>query len=265
MGFLDFLSGIGDIFGEIASLVSSLFALLWNALVAVFNYLFGLQVAVIQYSFLSFGKIADFFKKLWQDYVSIAIAKIFLEIKKLYDWLHHILDPLLRWLQKIRKWYDTHVLPGMLKQLALIQRIRQYLVILRIFHVKWAQTLDNYLAEIQGRITASIALVRGALNQIISWIGLITDQTNVIRRSVLGSWLLSNLGALKRIVGYGANKPPTSAQQAVIDREKRRYQMANQQDHVQSLAMTGLTADDKTERDGARQGIANATGAPLPF
>jgi len=117
----------------------------------------------------------------------------------------------------------------------------------------------------QGKITDSISFVRGYLNLIISWIALICDQTNVIRRSVLGSWLLSNLAGLKRIVGYGDGRQITSNEQAAMDKARNRYTSANVHEHLQSLAMTGLTTDDMAERDQARQALADTLGQQLPF
>lgn len=265
MGFFDFLGNVGNLFGELASLLSELFAILWSAMVTLFTFLWNTLVAVFQFLVSVFQNVAKFFARAWTDFLKPAINAIFNFIGKIYSALHRLLAPLMKWIQKIRAWYDTHILPILMKQIQMIQRIRQFLTILRIFHVKWAQLLDDKLAAMQGKITDSIQIVRGYLNLIISWIGLITDQTNVIRRSVLGSWLLSNLSALKRIMGYGDNRPITSAEQAAMDKAHNRYTAATVHEHMQTLAMTGLTADDLADRAAARAALAEATGAPLSF
>jgi hypothetical protein len=265
MGFLDFLGSVGDIFGEIASLVAQVFAVLWHVMVALFTFIWNTLVAVFNFLVSVFQNVAKLFARLWTDYVKPAINGLFNFIAKIYSAIHRVLDPLMRWIQKIRAWYDTHILPILKKQIQMIQRVRQFLTILRIFHVKWAQRLDDKLAGIQSKITDSIELVRGYLNMVISWIALITDQTNVIRRSVLGSWLLSHLGALKRIVGYGDGRQITQAEQDAIAKAHNRYTTANVHAHVQTLAMTGLTTDDMADRDAARAALVVATGTPLPF
>jgi hypothetical protein len=153
----------------------------------------------------------------------------------------------------------------LLKELQLIQRIRQFLSVLRIFHVKWAQALDDKLLSLQGKITTTIEAVRGVLNTIINWIALVTDPSMIIRRNTLGAWLLSHLGLVKRVVGYGGNKPINAADQKSLDAARTRYYTANVQTHLQALALTGPTQQDLDERAAARAALEKATGAPLPF
>lgn len=265
MGFLDFLSSIGDIFGEIASLISELFAFLWSYVYAALLFIWNTLVAVFNFLLSVFQNVGKFLARAWTCYIKPAIQSIIKHIQSIYDKLHLWASKLQEWITKIRKWYDTHILKAMMKQLEMIQKIRKFLAILRIFHVKWAQQLDDKLAGIQSKITDTISLVRGYLNLVIDWIALICDQTNVIRRSVLGSWLVSNLGGLKRIVGYGDGRQVTSDEQAAMDKARNRYTSTNVHDHVQTLAMTGLTTDDMADREAARTALAEATGTPLPF
>ena len=148
----------------------------------------------------------------------------------------------------------------LLKQIQMIQRIRQFLAVLRIFHVKWAQTLDDKLNELQGKITQTVEAVAGYLNMIISWIALVTDPSMIIRRNTLGAWMLSHLGLVKRVVGYGGNKPISAADQASLDASRTRYYTANVQSHVQALLLTGPTQQDMDERTAAQAALAEAIG-----
>lgn len=265
MEFLDFLSSVGDIFGQLASIISEIFSFLWNVMAQLFSFLWNTQVAVFNWNFSTFLSVGKFFQNIWTNYIKIGLLWVMKEIGKLWSFLHRILDPILKWLVKLRHWYDTHILKVLMKQIQMIQKVRQFLVLLRIFHVKWAQKLDDLLASMQGKITYSIEVVRGTLNQIISWIALVTDPSMIIRRNTLGAWLLSHLGGLKRIVGYGDGRPITSAEQAAIDKAHNRYHTTTVQDHVRALVMTGLTDDDLADRAAARQALADATGQPLPF
>jgi hypothetical protein len=212
-----------------------------------------------------FKNVGKFFARSWTDFLKPAIRGLFNNVIKLFDRLHRLLAPLLKWIQKIRKWYDTHILPILLKEIQMIQRVRQFLAVLRILHVKWAQILDDKLSAVQSKITTSIEFIRGYLNLIISWIALITDPSMIIRRNTLGAWLLSHLGGLKRIVGYGGNRPVTSAEQAQMDKDVKRFNTATVRDHVQALSLTGLTDDDLAARAEARAALEDAIGEPLPF
>ncbi len=265
MDFLGFLSNIGAIFGQIAQIISQLFVILWNAMLAVFHFIWNTLVAVVNAIVSVFKNVGKFFARSWSDYVKPAIRGLFSNVIKLFDRLHRLLAPLLRWIQKIRRWYDTHILPILLKEIQMIQRVRQFLAVLRILHVKWAQVLDDKLLRIQGKITLSIELIRGYLNMIISWIALVTDPSMIIRRNTLGAWLLSHLGGLKRIVGYGGNRPLKQAEQDAVAKGHALYYTTTVQDHVTALSLTGLTDDDLARREAMRQALVEATGAPLPF
>jgi hypothetical protein len=265
MGFLDFLSGVGNVFGQLASITSEIFSFLWQIMAQLFSFLWDTQVAVYNWNFSTFLSVGKFFRNIWTNYIKIGLLWVMKEIGKLWSFLHRILDPILKWLQKIRKWYDTHILPMLLKELQLIQRIRQFLALLRIFHVKWAQALDDKLLSMQGKITTSIEAVRGYLNMIISWISLVTDPSMIIRRNTLGAWLLSHLGGLKRIVGYGGNRPLTASEQAMLDHEAVRFRPDTMKAHREYVLANGLTDEEKYVRAANRAAIEEATGQPLPF
>ncbi len=265
MDFLGFLSNIGAIFGQIAQIISQLFVILWNAMLAVFHFIWNTLVAVVNAIVSVFKNVGKFFARSWSDYVKPAIRGLFSNVIKLFDRLHRLLAPLLRWIQKIRRWYDTHILPILLKEIQMIQRVRQFLAVLRILHVKWAQLLDDKLLSVQSKITRSVEFIRGYLNLIISWISLVTDPSMIIRRNTLGAWLLSHLGGLKRIVGYGNGLPLTQDQQNAVDKGQKLYYTTTVQDHALALSLTGLTNDDLANRAAARSALEAVTGAPLPF
>jgi hypothetical protein len=265
MGFFDFLGGIGSIFGQLSQIISQLFIILWNAMLQLFVFLYNTLVAVVNAIVAVFKNVGKFFARAWTDYLKPAVRGLFDHVIRLFDRLHRLLAPLLKWIQKIRKWYDTHILPILLKQIQMIQRVRQFLAVLRVFHVKWAQTLDDKLLRVQSKITLTVEAVRGYLNQIINWIALVTDPGMIIRRNTLGAWLLSHVGGLKRIVGYGGNRPVTSDEQKAMDKAHALYFTTTVQDHVTALSLTGLTDDDLARREAVRRALASATGAALPF
>jgi hypothetical protein len=264
LGFLDFLGSIGDIFGEIASIISQIFAFLWtfmyNALLFIWNTLVKTVGSIVN----AFQKAQALFSRLWNDYIKLALSKIWDWIKLLVTHPIQAIQQLLAWIQKIRAWYNTHILPILKRQIQMIQKIRQFLAILRIFHVKWAQKLDNYLQDLEARIGQSVAIVLGTLNSIITWIALITDPSMLIRRNTLGAWLLSQVGLLKRVSGYGDNRPLTLDEQNRISKGKGMYYTSTVDAHAHALLTTGLTADDLARQKAIRAALVDATGQPLP-
>lgn len=268
MPFDDGFGGIGDPPGTDLGLWADLLGLImavYNLLAQAINYVYNLLRALIGILVSIFRALLKFLHHIWENYVKKAITWLATHIGKLRAWLKRVIGPIIKRLEKIKKWYDEHILKQQLRLLQLIQTIRRFLGILRLFHIGWATKLDNALADIQNKIRKEIAFTRGILNQIINTLALVFDPTLIIRRNALGASLLSNLGAIKRIFGYGSNRPLTAAEQATIDHDRTRYYKSNVDTHLKILSVSGPTDEDLALRESARQALEAATGEPLPF
>ena len=244
-------------FGISVSFVLSLIA-------GIANSIFNLIAKLVTALKLVFSRLSKFLLHVWQKYVKKAITWLADHYRKLRAWLKRTITPIIKRLEKIKKWYDTHVLKQQLRTLQMIQTIRRFLGILRIFHVKWAAKLDATLADMQNRIEQSIAIVRGTLNQIVNTLALVLDPALLITRNVLSASLLSNLGAIKRIFGFGDNRILSASEQATIERDHTMYYKSTVDAHVKTLLATGPTAEDKARRTEFRQALAAVTNATLP-
>jgi|SRR5579863_1090289 len=242
--------------------LSALVQDIYSILIAVANFLWAVIKALIGILIKLFQSLAKFLKHIWENYVKAAIVWLASHVQKLYDWLHRHLKKAIAFLQKLKKWYDTHILPQQKRMLAMIQDVRRFLGILRLFHVKWAAKLDASLADLQNRIEESINFVRGTLNQIINTLAIAFDPTMLITSNVLGASLLSNLGAVKRIFSYSFHGPLTAAETTFVDTNVGRYQKSTSNGHVAALASSGLTPYDQSERADSRKAISDATAAP---
>jgi hypothetical protein len=204
MGFFDFLSGIGNAFGQLAQLLSEIFAFLWAALAAALNFIWSVLVSMANAIVSIFKNVGSFFARMWTDYVKPAIRGIFTQVIKLFDRLNRLLAPLMKWIQKIRKWYDTHILPILLKEIQMIQRVRQFLAVLRILHVKWATVLDQKLQDIQGKIIQTVETVRQKLNEISNFLTIVSDPLLLAGSLTHARWAINFFDAvLKAITGNG--------------------------------------------------------------
>jgi hypothetical protein len=250
--------------GLIADLLSLIYAV-YNVLVAVANFLYGLIKALVGVLVIIYGKIRDFLKMVWENYIKKAIPWLLSHIQKVRDWLKRTIGPIIKRLEAIKRWYDEHILKQQLRLIRMIQTIRRFLGILRLFHIAWAAKLDNALADVQNRIQQEIAFIRGIFNQIINTLTLVLDPTLFVTRGVLGGTLLGNLGALKRIFGYGDNRILGASEQATIDRQHSLYFESTVRTHLGTLATSGPTTDDQDDRKVARQALTDAVNAPLPF
>lgn len=245
-------------------IVFEIFAVL-NFMGQVINQIISLVIFLGKFLTQLFRTLGKFLLHVWQNYVKAAITWLATHVQKLRAWLKRTIGPILARLEKIKKWYDTHILKQQLRMLQFLQSVRRILGILRIFHVKWAIKLDGALADLQNRIETSIAIVRGTLNQIINTLAIAFDPTMLLRTNVLGASLLSNLGAVKRIFGYGDNRLLSATEQATIDKDHALYTKSTVDTHVNALVATGLTDDDKARRTEFRTAFEEVRGAPLPI
>lgn len=257
----------GDPSGIFSGIIAAIYdALVWlyNLIVNILLFLWNLLVALVNILVSIFKTIGKFLVNVWNNYIKKGILWLASHIQRLRDWLKRVLKPVLKFFQKLKHWYDTHVLAQQLRVLAMIQKIRRFLGILRLFHIHIFDKLDNALADIQQRIQQSIAFVRGILNEIINTLTLVMDPTLFLKRGVMGGTLLGNLGAVKRIFGYGDGRIASAAEVATLDRDRSRYFKSSVDDHIKTLVSTGLTDEDKTLRDEFRKTLAETTSSTLP-
>jgi hypothetical protein len=238
---------------------------LFDNLLLVATYIWNTIVRLVKLLSALFSTLRKFLLHLWQQYVKKAIQWLAAEARKVRAWLKRTLTPIIARLEKIKKWYDTHILKQQLRLYQQIQTIRRFLGILRLFHVAWAAKLDQALSDVQLRIEQDIAFIRGTLNQLINTLALTLDPTLFIRGNVLGGTLLGNLAAVKRIFGFSWHGPMTAQETTFLDSNVNRYQEKTAGNHIAALASTGLSPYDQSERADSRKGISDATGAPLPF
>lgn len=245
--------------GIIAAIYDAL-VFLYNLIVSVLVFLYNLLVALVNILVQLFKTISSFLKTVWENYIKPGINWLLTHVQKVRDWLKRTLKPVLAFFQRLKRWYDTHVLAQQLRVLRMIQTIRRFLSILRIFHIHWADKLDQALADVQNRIQQSIAFVRGILNQVINTLALVFDPTLFVSRHVLGGTLLGNLGALKRIMGFGDNRLLSPDEANTLDRDRTRYFASNTAAYMAVPLSAGLTDEDKAMIAAAQQALNDATG-----
>ena len=250
----------GNDFGALVNLIFEVFYVLQRVSAFIWSWV----VYIVKALILLFQRLKKFLLHIWQQYVRHAIQWLALHVHKLRAWLRRTIGPIIKRLEKIKKWYDEHILKQQLRMIQMLQTIRRVLGILRIFHVKWAAKLDNSLADLQNRIETSISIVRGTLNQIINTLAIAFDPTMVITRDLLGASLLSNLGAVKRIFGFGDGRILSASEQATINHQHALYYKSTVDAHVSTLTATGPTAEDKARRIEFRQAFAEETNTTLP-
>jgi hypothetical protein len=202
------------------------FQFLYNALVAIVNALIKVVQIVVR-GFVHFFTtiLPNFLQRLYQDYLDLKA--------KITAWL----SPVLRILLRIRQLFQQYVLAPLLRTINLIQHIRQFLVIFRLLGFKWAARLDNYLTKIEQKLIQNTLVLQSWINLAISVLDLIIDPSMILRGNFLLASLLAFLGAVKRVVFFGANRTPST------DETKQAQQDSGSLSKGSNLLVSGFGSD----------------------
>jgi hypothetical protein len=213
MGFFDFLNNVGAIFAEVASLITQLFAVLWNALSAALTFFWDVLVAFAGVVGGLFANVGKFVYRLWAQHLKPFFTTVYNIIDGIHDAIAKLLAPVMRIIARIQAIYYKYIYPYMHAILEIISRLRAALLVFRLMGFKWAAKLDADLAKIQAAVTKVMQDIVGALNGVITLLQAVIDPEMILRRDFFAHSLFGSLAGLKRAVGYGNNRPLTPDEQ----------------------------------------------------
>jgi len=217
MGFDEILMWVEAMLGTLAEWVYAVMQLLYQVIVAAANFIWGALQNFWGWLDGVWEAIKSFFDDLWWNVIVPFIEWCQRIIDDVTTWLEDFLDPLISILQAIDRWYTLYVRPILWDIIEVIQRVRVVLAAFRIMGFKWAAKLDADLTRIQSWVTTVATDIATTLNQISTILNLAIDPTMILRRDFFASSLFSSLGAVKRAVSYGMDRPSTPDEQQRID------------------------------------------------
>ena len=234
-GFGD-LGGIGDWLTRLIQDILSALAYIWNVLVAVAQYLYDILVAVAQalVNFLVATEkaLVHFFENLYPTIIQPLISELVKiehwlaglydslikplvgELVKLEHWVHDVLAPVVKWVKIAQAWYNKYILPWQLRMQQIVSIARKFLSVFRLFGAKWATKLDADFAKVQSYITTSIVDVVATLNGVVSWLQLISDPTQILRKAFWQSTAFTGATEIFKAANLGGLKPVSAADRA---------------------------------------------------
>ncbi len=200
MGFLNFLGNVIGSGASVAAQLQAVFAYLLNAMVQLFTAVWNALVDVFNFLYGILGKVASFFRYVWDNLFKRIFGNVLSALMKAHDWLESKLGPVLQFLQKLRTIVDRVLNTYVKPILNLIQKVRQFLLILKLFHVKWAERLDARLLNIETKMAAVFIEARGILNGIIDAVNIAMDPAKLLRHPILIISIRRSLPALTRSI-----------------------------------------------------------------
>lgn len=241
MDFFGFLGGLQEgLTSVLAGLFQSFVAFVVAAFDQVFIFLSNLVTALTSIFRAVYRAIRHVlsdiihgrFIHLWNDYLKLK--------HQLQDWY----DKHFKWLLELRKRYQQWFKNTVEPILNAIQRFRRVLAVFRIFHVKWAQKLDDKLAGIEGKIIKNTLAIQSKLNQVISFIDLVFTADGLISRQWQVASIWQAITDLRGIFGLPLVRGLTAAEKQSSDRDATRYSTAVVDAHVRELVAHGWTPED---------------------
>jgi len=246
----DFGGLLGTLEGYFAAILEFLIQVIqfiWQVLVAVANYLFAVLQFVWKFVTTLFADISKGFKWIWNTVIKGALTKIVSVYVKVRDWLTKFLGPVLRWIQKIRKWVDWAFNKYVRPVLRLIGLLRQFLTIFRLLGAKWATRLDRILAQIQNDILKGYTLLRAELNKVTTYLQLIVDPSAILRRNPLFAALIRSAPEIRNMLLKVEQRDLTNAEADAQDRDRARASVAGQKNIYSTYYSQGKIPPDMEE------------------
>lgn len=189
-GFGEVESWVGDVASWIGSVVSSLFSSLVSELQKIFT------------------AIWNWLKSLADTWLGHLIQTVWNAVKTIYERVKAIVEEILcyfRFLQQLQDYYFNQFIKPILQVIASLRRV---LVIFRLFHLKFAEELDSWLAAREAQLTKIFLLERGELNRIIDYLNYIVNPFGLVNEGLYMQSALQSITQLwAALKGVGDVKP----------------------------------------------------------
>src|SRR5713101_705440 len=220
-GGFDFGSIAGFLLGELGAFIDAILRFLVDLVAAlgrVFNLIFAQQQFLFTLTTTAEASVWKILKSIVED---VFKGHVILALKHIRD----LIEKIQKWAKKLKAWLDKLAriqrqlqLKALRDFINLIQRIRQVLVIFRIFHFKWAQKLDAWLANIEGKVITNLTRITQKVNEIIRYIDILLDPQVLLRQSILAQSLYRYIRGLRGVLGIPESRPLT------VDEQTRQQQ-----------------------------------------
>lgn len=225
----------GAVLGYANSFASGLFNALKSALSTIVN-----QISAFLH-YIAQTWLGQILKSMWAT-----LKQIFQAVQKEIT----TIVKLLQYYEKLVKYWQQKILGPVIN---LIQALRKTLVIFRIFHLKFAVQLDNYLSGIEGRLTNIFLWYQKELNYIIDALDFIVDPFGLISEGLFIGSAIRSIGAVwAGVMGYPQSGSTTALNTASATASNF-YTAKSQQAYMKGLAAGGTNPDDQAIVDAQRQ------------
>src|SRR6267143_922412 len=206
-GGFDFGGIFDGLLGYLAAVIQAIIDFLnqlVGALVQVLNFLYTTSLGIFGFSKDGLTKIWTGLKNIMDQVFKVHVLAALHHLLSLYQKLQVWVRKLKAFLERMRRIQQLYHAQAFKRVINLIQRIRKILVLFRIFHLKFATKLDNWLAQIEGKLITREAELARKTNEVIAWLDVIGDPVQAYRKGLLfGSYgrMLKGFGVALASIG----------------------------------------------------------------
>jgi hypothetical protein len=202
------------------------------------------------------NQVAAFLHYIAQTWLGQILKSMWATLKQIFAALQKEITSIVKLLQqyeKLVRYYEQKILGPIIN---LLQALRKTLVIFRLFHLKFATQLDNYLSGIEGRLTNIFLWYQKELNYIIDALDFIVDPFGLISEALFVQSAARSIGAIwAGVMGY-PQSGITTAQSTAAAARTQFYTSKSQQTYMKGLAAGGTNPDDAAIIAAQRQSFA---------
>lgn len=218
-------------------MLAFLFALMdiWSRIKAGFLWVLGLK----DFFGSLFAKLRDLARVLFENGWKGVIPKILETIRRLRARLAALLQPLITYLKHVRAFWDFYFRVYIRPLLNLIQRVRQVLLIFRIFHLKFAERLDKRLSQLESDIAGLFLDSRKQINRLLSYINLVLDPTGLFQIDTYLRTVARSVGELVALAHAVQMRDLFASELGEIDQNTKATNIRNARSGLEVFIRTG--------------------------
>jgi hypothetical protein len=203
-----------------------------------------------------FSDVVSWFQAMAKSWLGQIIRSIYDKLKTIFQAVQKEIHKVLAIFQayeKLVRYWEQRILGPVVN---VVQALRKTLVIFKLFHLKFASQLDNYLSGIEGRLTNIFLFYQKELNKIIDYLDLIVDPFGLINEAMFIGSAVRSIGAVwAGVMGYPSTSISAS-QTAAVSTPTGFYSSHSQITYAKQLAAGGVPAEDQAINDSLREGYS---------
>jgi hypothetical protein len=203
-----------------------------------------------------FNTLLAWLKHLRDTWFGKILSKLWTRAVAIYRAIHNLADKINKTLQQIKRIQDYYYDRIFKPIFDLIQRLRRVLAIFRLLHLRWAQRLDQDLANAETRLAKIFLDVRRELNRMADYINMILDPTGLYNAGVWVSTAARSITELASLLWGAQYRAPGAKDLAAQATAAKQFNWTQARHLAATTAKLGVPEDWQAHYSSIRGALA---------